>query len=237
MEGQEFEDGKAALDALISWWEAEGESRRNEATTRLHLIDDLLVKVLRWPKGEITAEESHGQAYADYAIGKPATRVILEAKKEGEYFELPAGLESGVHSLATLTDSSQPVADAAAQVLRYCQDRGVPLAAFSNGHQLVAFVAARWDAVPPLRGKAVVFDSLKTMRDDFLTLWNALSPPGVEGGALEATLVAPSVETPPEKLSARIPAYPGYWGRNQIQTELKGSPLGLGVTRAIGCRA
>jgi hypothetical protein len=221
VKGHEFDQGKASLEALTTWWEGEGERTRNEATTRLHLIDELLVKILRWPKGEITAEDSRGRTYADYAVGQPATRVILEAKKEGEYFELPAGLESGVHMLATLTENSPAVADAAAQVLRYCQDRGVPVAVFSNGHQIVAFIAARFDGVPPLEGKALVFDSLKAMRDDFLTLWNALSPPGVDAGTLEATLVAPSVETPPEKLSARIPGYPGYWGRNQIQTELK----------------
>jgi hypothetical protein len=38
---------------------------------------------------------------------------------------------------------------------------------------------------------------------------------------LATVLGRPAVETPPEKLAARIPDYPGYWSRNKIQTELK----------------
>jgi hypothetical protein len=56
----DYEQGREYLDQLAGWWESEGKKSRNEATTRLHLIDELLVEVLRWPKGQIDAEESHG---------------------------------------------------------------------------------------------------------------------------------------------------------------------------------
>lgn len=221
MAAQEYEAAQRNLDALITWWTEAGEQTRNEATTRLHLIDELLMRVLCWPKEQITAEESHGGAYADYALGRPATRLIVEAKREGVYFELPAGVGPGSVRLPTITESSPAVGDAVKQVLRYCQDRGVPVAAVTNGHQLIVFVASRQDGVPPLSARALVFDSLSAMRDDFQLLWDNVSPAGLDLLTVHATLGDATIETPPEKLSARIPDYPGYWIRNRISTELK----------------
>lgn len=95
---------------------------------------------------------------ADYAIGRPATWLIVEAKREGVYFELPIGVGPGVMNLSTLFASSAEFERAARQVLTYCHERGVPLAAVTNGHQIVAFLASRQDGVPPLEGRALVFD-------------------------------------------------------------------------------
>src|SRR3984885_13936041 len=202
MEAKDFEEAKANLDALIAWWRADGERTRNEATTRLHLIDELLINVLKWPKEQIVAEESHGGSYADYSIGKPMTRIIVEAKRDGVYFDLPAGIESGLAQLPTITEASPMIKDAVKQALRYCQDRGVPIAVVSNGHQIVAFMAFRQDAVPPLEGRALVFDSLSVLRESFQMFWDNLSPAGAEMLTLQATLGDARVRTPPAKLSA-----------------------------------
>lgn len=221
MDADEFEDAKAILDALIAWWRTEGECKRNEATTRLHLLNELLINVLKWPKEQIVAEESHGGSYADYAVGIPATRIIIEAKREGVYFDLPAGIGPGIVPLPTITEASPAVGDAIKQALRYCQDRGVPVAVVSNGHQVIAFMAYRQDGVPPLAAKALVFDSLTAIRESFRSFWDNLSPAGAELLTLQATLGDARVQSPPQKLSARIPNYPGYWTRNRIATELQ----------------
>jgi hypothetical protein len=221
MDASEFEDAKASLDALIAWWSADGESKRNEATTRLHLIDALLVDVLRWPKEEIIAEQSHGGTYADYAVGRPATRMIVEAKREGVYFDLPAGVGPGVVPLPAITEASPAVGEAVKQVLGYCQERGVPIAVVSNGHQVIAFMASRQDGIPPLTARALVFDSLSAMRESFREFWDNLSAAGAEMLSLQSTVGDGKVQLPPEKLSARIPDYPGYWSRNRISTELQ----------------
>jgi hypothetical protein len=63
-----YDQGKAALDAL-----------------------ELLHAVLQWPKAVIRAEEPAGSGFIDYAIGSPATQLIIEAKREGAYFDLPVG--------------------------------------------------------------------------------------------------------------------------------------------------
>ncbi len=87
-----YDEGKAALEALIEWAEAHADDRRrNEATTRLHLIDHLIENVLGWPKAQISAEEPAGAGRIDYSIGSPVVQLIIEAKREGVYFDLPAG--------------------------------------------------------------------------------------------------------------------------------------------------
>jgi hypothetical protein len=217
----DFENALAGLGSLSDWWRNEGSQNRNEATTRLHLVDSLLYDVLRWPKGAVQAETRYDGKYADYSVGRPATRLIVEAKREGVYFELPAGVGSGVMNLSTVFRASSDFEAAAMQVLEYCHERGVALAAVCNGHQLVAFLASRQDAIPPLDGRALVFESLTGMEEHFLLLWNKLSPDGVEGRAAQDTLGDTVVSTPPAKLSARVPEYPGFWVRNRIQTELK----------------
>jgi hypothetical protein len=221
LDGSGYTAAKERLDALVLHWQETGEENRNEATTRMHLIDELLTGALGWPRDQIVAEKSHEGEYADYTLGRPAARLILEAKREGSYFDLPAGVSSGVMSLKTVLDGSTSLRDAVDQVLIYCQKRGVPIATVCNGHQLVAFFASRSDGIPPLSGRALVFTSLEDMRRMYRLFWDNLSLPGVDSLTLHSTLGDTDATTPPEKLSARIAGYPGLWSRNKIQTELK----------------
>lgn len=216
-----YEAAKDSLEELIRFWNATERGSRNEATTRLHLIDQLLTGVLAWPRDQVVAEKSHEGTYADYTLGSSASRMILEAKREGVYFELPAGIASGVVPLPTLMDGEDHLGDAVKQVTAYCQARGVPIAAVCNGHQLLAFFASRGDGTPPLQGRALVFDSLEDMRARYRLLWDNLSLSGVDALTLHGTLGDAEAITPPEKLSVRIPNYPGLWSRNKMQTELK----------------
>lgn len=218
-----YEDGKVALDELISWYDGQPEIERNEATTRLHLIDRLLADVLAWPREEIVAEEPFGPEYVDYALGRPSTRLIIEAKREGIQFSIPVGLTALLHKLPSLTEGKEGRAlkAAAEQVSGYCARRGVAMAVVANGTQMVAFLGARTDGVPPLQGSALVFPSLSTMRENFRLFWDNLSRPGVESRTLHLTLREGERPSTPEPLSGQLPSYPGYKRRNDIQTDLQ----------------
>jgi GTPase SAR1 family protein len=217
-----YERGKEALDELMTWYE-EHPGDRNEATTRLHLVDQLLTDVLAWPREEVVAEEPFGPEYVDYALGRPGTRMIVEAKREGAHFSVPVGLSSLIHRLPSLTDGREgaPTKAAAEQVAGYCARRGVAMAAITNGTQIVAFLGARTDGIPPLRGAALVFPSLSAMRENFRTFWDNLSRPGVEARTLHLTLREGERPATPEPLSAHLGKYPGYKQRNDIQTDLQ----------------
>jgi len=145
----------------------------------------------------------------------------VEAKREGKYFELPAGFNKATCKIKTLYDTSKDIKDAVEQAMRYCQSRGVQIGAVANGHQIIAFMGARQDGIAPEDGLAIVFSSLENMRDNFIQLWNALSQQGLNENHVVAILSEKSEVPPPEKLSAKIIDFPGYKNRNPVAAELQ----------------
>lgn len=217
----DFEQGRTELNKLADWArEHDYAGRRNEADTRLQLIDQLLFNCLGWNQEDCHAEERFEGKYSDYSLGKPR-RLIVEAKREGIYFELPAGFDKRVCNLETLFAGNEAIEQAVRQCLSYCLDRGAPIGAVCNGHQIVAFIGGRSDGIPPLEGQCLVFRSLEDMVTDYRTIWDNLSKSGVSVSTLLSTLKRDTGLPPPEKLSHRIPDYPGFKNRNPFQTDLK----------------
>lgn len=230
-----FEQGETALRALLED-ERSGGSERNEATTRLQIIDRLFFECLGWERHECHAEERFDGDYSDYTFSAPHRLLIAEAKREGVYFELPAEARTPrVRPIRYFERHHPEVFAAVRQCMDYCQQRGAPFGTVANGAQLVAFVASRSDGIAPLDGQAVVFSSLQDMADAFLALWNALSKDGVRFHEL-ARMTSATQSSPPPKLAEALPGYPGYQRRNQIQTELQilGDLLIEDVQRAGG---
>lgn len=219
----DYELSRTNLENLAAWYKSQvSEYNRNEADTRLHLIDILLFECLGWNRQEdCKVEEAHGGDYTDYSLFCPNRCLIVEAKKEGIYFELPAGHSRLDYSLKSLCKDNPQIKEAVGQAMRYCQSRGTPLGVVCNGHQLICFVACRDDGVPPIEGNVVLFDSLQKMLDNFLTLWKYLSKPGVKEKNLQRHLLGSLIPILPAKLSAQIPSYPGFKGRNTMQTDLQ----------------
>ena len=215
-----FENCSQELQRLASWYD-ENAGSRNEATTRFHLIDNLFLACLGWEKSDIKVEDSHEGRFADYVFSAPRQVLVVEAKKEDTTFKLPVGKRTLVWKLTTLRQNYPDLCQALDQVASYCQKRGVPVGCVSNGHQLVAFIAVRSDGVPPMEGRSLVFDSLDSMRQNFLELWQALSKEGILEGCLSRRLLGDTVPPLPPKVSDMISGYPGHQGRNSLQTDFK----------------
>ena len=205
---------------LANWYEA-NQARRNEATTRLQVIDRLFFDCLGWSRDDVASEESFGGQYADYTFLFPRKLLIIEAKKEGTYFEMPAGQRLWGVPIHTLLRTTPELRSAMEQVAGYCQQRGVPYAAVTNGHQLVLFGASRSDGTPPFEGNAVVFSSMNQMVESFLDLWNLVSKPAFEEQSLRSQLLGETRPSLPPKLSASTKPYPGTKGRNPFQSSMK----------------
>lgn len=219
MEASPFETGQVAMSQLAV--EEEQQTRdRNEATTRLHLIDTIVFGALRWRRQDCRTEEPLDNSYTDYSLGSPATQLIVEAKKEGEYFTLPDTSGHLVVRISTLLRENNALAAAIRQAISYCASRGVRLGAVTNGHQLVAFLGSREDGIAPTHGQAVVFRSLREMEERFVQLWNYLSPEGIARDNLYELLRSSPRQLPPEKLSHRLYTYPGTKRRNELEIEL-----------------
>lgn len=218
----DFEDGQAALAALVTWAkENDQQLARNEAQTRKDIIDRLLSECLGWPSHEIKVETHSNGEYSDYELGRPAARLLVEAKREGTYFELPAGWNSRTVLLKTVIGGDAAIQDAVEQALGYALNRGIPFAAVSNGWQIVAFLASRTDGVRPLDGRALVFSSLSELQSDFRVAWDNLSRPAIEESNLTRTLRQSGERVRAPRLAAQVPGYPVPVSRTQQQQTMQ----------------
>lgn len=217
----EYERGRHAIELLQAWYSTNSGSR-NEATTRLHIIDQLLFECLSWDKRtDCISEERFDETYADYTLLCPRRILIIEAKKEGLYFDIPTGMSNRQYSIGVLRRDIPELGKAINQAASYCQQRGTPFGAVTNGYQLVAFLASREDGLAPQEGRAIVFESMEAMVKDFKTLWAILSRPGVSERNLQKRLAVTDIPILPKKLSEIITHYPGIKNRNIIQADLQ----------------
>lgn len=221
MAASAFDVGLNTMRELAEEFSRSDDPTRNEATTRLHMIDRIFFDALQWPRGDCILEESHEKTYTDYIFSSTQRQMIVEAKKEGAYFELPLDQGSREVSLPALVRGNGNLDKALRQVGSYCTSRGVPIAIACNGRQLVAFIGSRVDGIAPTAGRAITFRSFDEMVSDFLTLWNCLSYPAVERGYLESLLIRDSLPPAPEKLSRRLAYFPGVKKRNELEHELR----------------
>lgn len=217
----QYEQCRNNLYALAGWYN-QNKANRNEATTRFHLINSLFLDCLGWNKADIEIEHQENGERTDYEFYAPRKVLIVEAKREGKYFELPISTNKRIEfSIPALRRDYTDVKMALFQVSDYCQHRGVPFGAVCNGHQIILFIASRRDGQSPLDGRALVFDSLQTMLENFVEFWNVLSKPAVEDRQLYTKLLGDQKPQIPMKLSATIANYPGIKKRNIFQTNLK----------------
>jgi hypothetical protein len=192
----------------------------NESDTRLRLVNRILFEVLMWDPGETATERFVRDGYSDYECGKPP-QLLVEAKRLGIAFELPAGWNRPTAPIELLLREDKQIGDAIKQAMNYCHARGIPYGAVSNGTQIICFVANRKDGVPPLDGRALVFSSLADMQSRFREFWNALSPAGISEAHLDRILSADVLPLPPGKLSQRIVGYPGHKNRSPTSVEMQ----------------
>jgi len=75
-----FERVQQSLDTLVTE-HSDGVIDLNEATTRLRMIDRLLIGYLGWAPEQINAEEYQLGDYIDYMLGQPERMAVVEAKR------------------------------------------------------------------------------------------------------------------------------------------------------------
>lgn len=212
--------GEQALIKLIA--DLDPETDFNEAQTRFHIIDRVLFECLGWRReAEVEIESSEDRRFTDYELGKPQRLAILEAKREGIPFEIPAGTASRlVTDVRSIIRVSEEAKKAITQVQEYCSQRGTPVAIISNGQQYIAFLGSRQDGQSVLDGKALVFDSLQRLRENFTLAWQLLSSDGVKEKRINRFLVSGETQLP-NKLSSRLINYPKARYKSDIQSTLR----------------
>ena len=180
----------------------------NEADTRHRIIDRVLHEVLAWPHDRVRCEQSITTGYADYVLSTPNDKIalIIEAKRQGEYFTLPDSFSRAKDSRyvplnALLTDRGTK--EAINQVRNYCLSEGCPYAAVTNGNQWIFFRTfasnQKWE-----RTSAFVVTRLDYFAEQFAGATNVLGFSAVtEGNALRALIDGPTTGPKKELLYAK----------------------------------
>lgn len=217
----EYEQGRQVLEELNREFISINREKFNEADTRFRFIDTMLTKCLCWSPQDINNEDVVDEHYADYKISLFRPVVVWEAKRVGNYFELPVGKQRLIYSLKSLCKDNPEFKKALIQVSGYCHERGIQVGVVSNGWQIVAFLANRSDSIKPLEGDALVVPSLEVFLENYKEVWNCLSKFGFQEEYLVKKILGDREEQLPPKLSSTIHDYPGIKNRNPFQTELE----------------
>jgi hypothetical protein len=151
----------------------------NEAETRFKIIDEILEKFLKWPKDSIYVEKYIEGNRADYILKNKADKpvLIIESKRENEYFELPKNVNSTENFQKIQIDkllSDKNIKEAIFQVKEYCEDLLCNYAAICNGHTWIIFKVNSSNTKPWKKLPAIVIKNLNYFSEDYISAINLL---------------------------------------------------------------
>jgi len=216
-----YERGREILEELNNEFKEIDILKFNEADTRFKFIDKILTECLNWETNDISNEDVKDNHYADYKLKLFRPIAVWEAKKTGNYFELPVGTNKLILPLKSICRDNPEIKKALLQVSGYCHERGIQIGVVANGWQIIAFIANRNDSIAPLDGDGLVVPSLDVFIANYKEIWNCLSKNGFQENYLSQKLIGGNEEQLPPKLSSTISDYPGIKNRNPFQVELE----------------
>jgi hypothetical protein len=193
----------------------------NEADTRAKLIDIILKDCLGWDEDNISREDNLVSGKTDYQLKiSGICYLVVEAKKEGDYFNIPTTGARRSYKIDGSISSSHNLLDAMNQVRGYCNDIGCKFAAVFNGHQVVIFSAITIGK-PWTQGYCIVFRSLSDIKNNFNYFWNLLSKDNLSSGSLIKYLEKGRRNRIFNKILDNLHNPDQTWARNELYTYIQ----------------
>ena len=190
----EYELHAQAMDDIVESIGTHPVSDFTEADTRVAIIDKIFHRALGWPeRPDIVKRELHvHEGYADYRLRAGAEGLVLEAKRVGATFVLPAGLKNDFRlSVKGLLHKQPDLKAMYDQVTRYAVESGCQFCILSNGPQWLIFPGVRTDQIHVRHSRVLVFNGFDSLKGNFVEFWNLLSFEAVKAGSLGRALLAP----------------------------------------------
>lgn len=174
------DQAKEMFDKLYPDWLANKENIETEQDARFQIINRMLTEVLGWEHKNIKTEPHVESGFVDYLLlAGGRGRFIVEAKRLNK---LLIDTKSPKYANYKVSGPAlQSAQDGLEQAKRYCLDTAVPFAALTTGLEWIGFWALRTDGKPPTDGKALVFPTLESIRDNFAVFYDLFSCAGVLG--------------------------------------------------------
>ena len=122
-----YEFGRETLESLIKDFKEIKIEKLNEADTRFRFIDKILIACLNWEPKDINNEDVRDNHYADYKLNLFRPVAVWEAKRTGNYFDLPVGTSKLIMPLKSICKDNLGIKDELVQVSRYCHERGIKI--------------------------------------------------------------------------------------------------------------
>ena len=160
---------------LVPSIEAELKNGSNEADTRLKVLDRILFEVLDWKHEAVFVEPYTASGYIDYllTVGERRGALIIEAKRAGHLAPATKGEE--VIPVSLNGTVVKPLHSGIQQAMRYALEKGVAMAAVTDGNTWLFFKASRTDGIPPMEGKGLLFPNLKSVISNYTTFVELLN--------------------------------------------------------------
>lgn len=224
MTGEALTETFARLDEVISYAKARD---MNEADTRHKVIDFILHDFLSWPRNRVAVEEYISPGFADYVLKKvnKDDLLFIEAKKAGEFFQLPIPYSSSETSAyiairKLITDSR--IKSAMEQVRTYCIDTGCEFACVTNGIEWIFFKTfergKKWESL-----QAFVIRNLDFFKREYTKAVNGFSFTAISENASLSSMLS---SVPPKDRAIffpkeKIPSYSHTITQNKLASKLR----------------
>lgn len=147
----------------------------NESDTRLKALDRMLFEVFLWDRDAVFTEPHSGSGYIDYllTVGEKRNALIIEAKRAGKL--LPDSKSNALTIVNLAGPVAKPLLPAIKQALGYANEKGVAVAAVTDGETWLFFKASRGDGTPPLEGRGILFPNWNAIKDKFTVFFELVS--------------------------------------------------------------
>jgi energy-coupling factor transporter ATP-binding protein EcfA2 len=165
------------LLTLLKEYDVQGLEAKSEAELRFQFLDRVLLEVLGWKHADIHVETASESGYSDYLlnIGSNNAAVIEAKRSSDELVETVKSSKSAYLLGGSVLKLAMPGIN---QARSYASDHGCGLAAVTNGITWIAFRDRR-DGLPFLKGHAIVFPTLSSIRDGFASFYDVFSREGI----------------------------------------------------------
>jgi hypothetical protein len=184
-----------------------------ESDVRYRVIDNLFKRVLDWPDEKVKTEDHVHSGFIDYTLcNKNSVPVLLiEAKREGKYFEIPNNVNNRDHIRLVPTDqllSNKDINDALFQVKEYADDLGCSYVCITNGDQWIFSHVNPVNNKSWKKQKSIVITEFEYFVSSFTDAFNFLSYHSItEEASLSRRLIA-----------SRNQKGESFWPKNQISS-------------------
>lgn len=193
----------------------------NEADTRAKIIDKIIIDCLGWTEDDIQRETYNDAGFIDYGIHLNNNPIlVIEAKKSGEYFEVPATNSNRNYKIGGIISTIDNLKAAIDQVQRYCVEIGCKYAAVFNGHQMILFTAITVGK-PWREGNCLIFHSFADIKENFMFFWNILSRENVINGSLGLNLESSRKKLSYTKIMDLFTTVHNTYARNKLYTFIR----------------